>query len=375
VFNFEQLLKSGVDQGATAIHLQAETAPQLRIGGVLKSVDVPPVNAEELRAFIASIGPKSVDDDFDRQLPLGSKFSTSVGTGRFRCATFSHIRGPGLVLRVIPPSIRTTEELQLPQAVRELALARRGLVLIVGPSGSGKTTTLTAMVDLINSTCFQKVVTIEAPVEYLHANKKAMITQMEVGLNASSFEHGLSLALQQDPDVIVISDLRDSEVVRMALGAAEAGRKVLANMTGLYAIQAVSRLISLILPAEGDAAASRLAAALEGVIAQRLVTTREGKPRTAVEILRGGIITSKAIQEDRLKDLVHIMEGRQGGMQSLDQHLVELHHSRVISGTEAMRLASNPEAVGEGLRTSRPAGPDQNRPPSGIIDIPQTSTP
>ena len=373
MFNFEQLLKSGVDQGATAIHLQAETPPQLRIGGVLKT-RCPPVDAEELRAFIASIAPKAVDDDFDRQLPLGSRFSTSVGTGRFRCATFTHIRGPGLVLRVIPPSIRTIEELQLPRAVRELALARRGLVLIVGPSGSGKTTTLTAMVDLINSTLHQKVVTIEAPVEYLHANKKAMITQMEVGLNASSFEHGLSLALQQDPDVIVISDLRDPEVVRMALGAAEAGRKVLASMTGLYAIQAVSRLISLILPAEGDAAAPRLAAGLEGVIAQRLASTRDGKSRTAVEILRGGIITSKAIQENRLKDLAQIIEGRQGGMQSLDQHLVELHHARAISGTEAMRLAHNPEAVGEGLRTTISAIPDADRPASAVIDVSHSST-
>jgi twitching motility protein PilT len=257
--------------------------------------------------------------------------------------------------------------------VRELALARRGLVLIVGPSGSGRTTTMTAMVDLINSTASQKVVTIEAPVEYLHANKKAMITQMEVGLNASSFEHGLSLALQQDPDVIVISDLRDPEVVRMALGAAEAGRKVLAGMTGLYAIGAVARLISLILPAEGEAAASRLAAGLEGVVAQRLATTRDGDWRTAVEILRGGVITSKAIQENRLNDLGHIIEGRQGGMQSLDQHLIELHHCRVISGTEAMRLAHNPEAVGEAMRTISSTSSELDRPLSGIIDVAQAS--
>ncbi len=374
MFNFEQLLKTGVDHGASAIHLLAETSPQFRIGGLLKATDGPAVDPEELRAFIASIAPKAVDDDFDRELPLGSKFSTSVGTGRFRCATFTHIRGPGLVMRVIPPSIRTIEELQLPRAVRELALARRGLVLVVGPIGSGKTTTMTAMVDLINTTTHQKVVTIEAPVEYLHSNKKSMVTQMEVGLNASSFEHGLALALQQDPDVIVISDLREPEVVRMALGAAEAGRTVLAGMSGLYAIQAVSRLISLMIPSEGDAAASRLAAGLEGVIAQRLAATRDGQTRTAVEILRGGVITSKAIQENRLKDLAQIIEGRQGGMQSLDQHLIELHHCRAISGTEAMRLAHNPEAVGEALRTTRPGTPDPDRPLSGVIDVVQKPT-
>jgi twitching motility protein PilT len=366
--NFEQLLKFGVDQGATAIHLQAETSPQLRIGGVMRNVEGPPVKAEELRAFIGSIAPKSVDDDFDRPLPLGSRFSTSVGTGRFRCVTFSQIRGPGLVLRVIPPGLRTIEDLQLPRAVRELALASRGLIVVVGPSGSGKTTTLNAMVDLINGASYQKIVTIESPVEHLHANKKAMITQMEVGVNASSFEHGLGLAMQQDADVIVISDLREPEVVRMALGAAEAGRKVLTTMTGLHAIQAISRLISLVLPAEGDAASSRMGGALEGVIAQRLANTRDGKLRIAVEVLRGGLVTSRAIQENRLRDLTYVMEGRQSGMQSLDQHLIELYQSGVISGTEAMRLASNPEAVGEGLRAPRQAAPSRDRSTSASAD-------
>jgi len=370
--NFEQLLKFGVDQGASAIHLQAETSPQLRIGGLIRSVEGPPVKADELRAFIASIAPKSVADDIDRSLALGSSFSTSVATGRFRCVTFSHIGGPALVLRFIPSAIRSIEELQLPRGVREVALASRGLILVVGPSGGGKTTTVAAMVDLINSTCNQKVVTIEAPVEYLHANKKAIITQMEVGPNVSSFEHGLGLALQQDADVIVMSDLRDPEVIRMALGAAEAGRKVLATMTGLYATQAIARLIALILPAEGEAAVSRLAGALEGVIAQRLASTRDGKYRAAVEVLRGGPSTSKAIQDDRLKDLTYFIEGRQGGMQTLDQHLIELHQSGVISGTEALRLASNPEAVGVGLRTFRQTSPGVDRPASGTIDTKQT---
>jgi twitching motility protein PilT len=367
--NFEQLLKFGVDQGASAVHLQAEASPQLRIGGLIRSVEGPPLQAEELRTFVASIAPKSVADDIDRSFALGSSFSTSVANGRFRCVTFSHIGWPGLVLRFIPSTIRTIEELQLPRAVRDLALASRGLILVVGPSGGGKTTTLAAMVDLINSTSNQKVVTIESPIEYLHTNKKAMITQMEIGLNATSFEHGLGLALQQDADVIMMSDLRDPEVIRMALGAAEAGRKVLASMTGLYAVQAIARLLALTIPTEGDVAVTRLAAALEGVIAQRLASTRDGKVRAAVEVVRGGLVTSKSIQENRLKDLSYIMEGRQGGMQSLDQHLIELHQAGVISGTEALRLASNPEAVGIGLRTLRQANPGPDRPAAGLVDI------
>ena len=362
--NFEQLLKFGVDQGASAIYLQAQNSPQLRIGGLIRSVEGAPVKADELSAFIASIAPKSVAGDLDRALAEGATFSTLVKDNRFRCAAYSHLGGPGLVLRVIPSTIKTIEELQLPRGVREVALAGRGLILIVGPSASGKSTTMAAMIKLINNTSKQKVVTIEAPVEYVHVSDKAMITQMEVGLNATSFEHGLKLALQQDADVICISDLRDPEVVRMAVGAAEAGRKVLATITGQGAIPAITRMIAQLLPADGDAAVSRVSAAFEGVIAQRLASTRDGKFRAAVEVLRAGPVTSKAIVENRLKDLSYVMEGRQGGMQSLDQHLIELHQSGVISGTEAMRLATNPEAVGVGLRTLRQAQPSPDRPPS-----------
>jgi twitching motility protein PilT len=351
--NFDQLLKFGVDQGASAIHLQAEASPQVRIGGLIRNVEGPPVKAEELKAFIASIGPKSVADDIDRSLAVGSIFSTSIAAGRFRCSTFSQIRGPGLVLRMIPSTIPSLEELNLPRVVREVALAGRGLTLVVGPSGSGKTTTLAAMVDLINGASNQKVVTIESPVEFLHANKKAMITQMEVGLNATSFEHGIGLALQQDADVVVVGDVRDAAVARMILSAADAGRKVLAVMTGLSVIQAIGRFISLIPPDEREVAVSQLASTLEGVIAQQLAKTRDGKFRPAVEVLRGGANASRSILENRLKDLSYYIEGRQGGMQSLDQHLIELNQAGVISGTETMRLATNPEAVAVGLRALR----------------------
>jgi twitching motility protein PilT len=363
--SFEPLLKFGVDQGGSAVHLQAGSPPQLRIGGLIRNVEGPPLKAEDLRAFITSVAPKSVTDDLDRSLALGSSFSASVPTaGRFRCTVFSQVGGPGVVLRVIPATVRGVEELHLPPAVRQAALAPQGLVLVVGPAGSGRTTTLAAMVDAINAAAYRKVVTVEAPVEYLHANKKSLITQMEVGVHAPTFEHGLGLALQQDADVIAVGDLSDPSAVRTALNAAESGRKVLAVMAGLYAIPALARLIAMIPPEERETAISQLAGSLEGVIAQRLARTRDGKLRPAVEVLRGGVSTAKPILEHRLKDLAYIIEGRQGGMQSLDQHLIELHQAGAVSGTEAMRLASNPEAVGVGLRSPRPApaGPDRAEP-------------
>ena len=353
--NFEQLLKFGVDQGASAIHLQAEASPQVRIGGLIRNVEGAPVKADELKAFIASIAPKSVGDDIDRSLAVGSIFSTSVGAGRFRCSTFNQIGGPGVVLRVIPSTIRSVEELHLPRAVREVALASRGLTLVVGPSSSGKTTTLAAMVDVINGASSQKIVTIEAPVEFVHVNKKAMVTQMEVGRNVSSFEHGLGLALQQDADVILVGELRDGVVARMVLDEVEAGRKVLAGIAGLSVAQAVARFISLIPADHKETAVSQLATALDGVIAQRLARSRDGKFRPAVEVFRGGEASIASIQENRLKDLSHFIESRQGGMQSLDQHLIELNQSGVISGTETMRLATNPEAVAVELRAQRQA--------------------
>ena len=353
--NFKQLLKFGVDQGASAIHLQAEASPQLRIGGVIRNVEGPPVKADELIEYIVSIAPKSVGDDIDRSLAEGSIFSTSIAPGRLRCTTFNQIGGPGLVLRVIPSTIRSVEELNLPRAVHEIALTSRGLTLIVGPSGSGKTTTLAAMIDVVNGASSQKIVTIEAPVEYVHTHKKAMITQMEVGRNVSSFEHGLGLALQQDADVIVVGDLRDGVVARKLLAEAGAGRKVLAVMTGLYATQAIARFISLIPPDERETAISQLALVLDGLISLRLAKTRDGKLRPAVEVFRGGPASISSIQENRLKDLSHFIESRQGGMQSLDQHLIELNQSGAISGTETMRLATNPEAVAVELRAHRQA--------------------
>jgi twitching motility protein PilT len=351
--NFEPLLKFCVEQGASAIYLQAEASPQLRMGGTIRNVESPPLKSDELRAFVASIAPKPVAEDIDRAISAGSVFSTSTAAGRFRCTTFSHIGGPGLVLRLVPSTIRSVEELNLPRGVREVALATRGLILVVGPSGSGKTTTLASMVDVINGGAYQKIVTVEAPVEYLHASKKCMITQMEVGLNASSVAHGLGLALEQDAEVIVVGDLHDTTVAKMALGAAEAGRKVLAVMTGLSTIQAITRFIAMIAPEDRPTVVSQLAAALEGVVAQQLAKTKDGKFRPAVEVFRGGVNASKSILENRLKDLIFYIEGRQGGMQSLDQHLVELYQAGVISGTETMRLASNPEAVGAGLRSRR----------------------
>ena len=366
--NFEQLLKFGVDQGASAVHLQAESSPQLRIGGKIRNVEGSPLKADELRVFLESIAPKRALADLEKCPAIGSVFATTIGSaGRFRGTVYRFAGGLGLVLKVIPPTIRTVEELNLPPAVKQVAAASRGLILVVGPASSGKTTTLAALVDLVNASTYQKITTVESPVEYLFTNKKSLITQTEVRLHSASFDQGLELALLQDVDVGVLGDLCDAATARRALAAAESGKKVMAAMMGLDAIQALGRLIGMIGPVDRETAVAQLAAALEGVIALRLANTKDGKILPAVEILRGGVNTTRSVLENRLKDLSFLMEGRQGGMQTLDQHLIELYQAGAISGTETMRLASNPENVAVELRTKSQASARTRHDPEGDL--------
>jgi twitching motility protein PilT len=263
---------------------------------------------------------------------------------------YSHLETPALVMRVIKLKIRTLEELQLPTVLRDVALAHRGMTLLTGTTGSGKSTTLAAMIDLINNSYRCKIITIEDPIEYLHTNQKAMISQLEVGQDTPSFEHGLRQSLRQDPDVILVGELRDSETMRMALRAADTGHQVFATVHSSNAPQTIERILAMVPPEERKIATSQLAGALEAVISQRLAITRDGNRRPAMEILRGGPVTSKYIMENRLSDLADYISNREGGMQRFDQHLLDLYKEKVISGTEAMRLATNTEAVALGLR-------------------------
>jgi twitching motility protein PilT len=257
---------------------------------------------------------------------------------------------PALVMRVVRLEVRSVEELQLPAVLHDIALSLRGLTLVTGTTGSGKTTTLAAMIDLINKTFRCKVITIEDPIEYIHTNHKAMISQLEVGRDTPSFEHGLRQALRQDPDVILVGEVRDSETMRMALRAADTGHQVFTTVHSSNASQTIERILAMVPPEERSIATSQLAGGLQAVISQRLAVTRDGNRRPVMEILRGGPVTLKFILENRLGELSDYIGTREIGMQRFDQHLVDLYNQKVISGTEALRLATSPEAVALGLR-------------------------
>jgi twitching motility protein PilT len=209
------------------------------------------------------------------------------------------------------------------------------------------------MVDYLNESLLGKIVTIEDPIEVLHGHKKALVAQREIGTDVASMAEGIEQAVSQDADVIVAGDLRDAVTVRAALHAAETGHQLFATMFTPNATHVLERLIGTVPTDEKRSVTAQLAEAIAGVVAQRLATTKEGKRIPAVEILRGGQYTTRCIMENRWTDLSSYLGSRQGGMQQLEQHLLELYQAGVISGTEAMKLATNPETVAEGLRAMR----------------------
>jgi twitching motility protein PilT len=349
--NFDQLIRFAVQEGASDVHLQTGALPLVRINGQIRTVESPPVLNDELRQFILSIKHGLEAENLDQAMVKGFDFSHAIpGVSRFRCNVYSHLGTPAMVLRVVRLKVPTLEELHLPAVLRDITLSLRGMTLLTGTTGSGKSTTLAAMVDLLNSSYRCKIITIEDPVEYVHTNQKAMISQLEVGQDTPAFEHGLRQALREDPDVILVGELRDSETMRMALRAADTGHQVFATVHSSNAAQTIERILAMVPSNERAIATSQLASSLEAVVSQRLAIQRDGNRRPAVEILRGGPVTSKYILENRLSDLSDFIGGRERGMQRFDQHLLELYHDNIISGTEAMRLATNIEAVALGMR-------------------------
>ncbi len=252
-------------------------SPLLRISGQIRTVESPPVVDQELRQYIVSIKRGLTADQLDHAMVSGLDFSYVIpGVSRFRCNVYSHLGTPAMVMRVVRLKVPTLEELHLPAVLRDITLSLRGMTLLTGTTGSGKSTTLAAMIDLINNSFRCKIITIEDPVEYVHTNQKSMISQLEVGQDTPLFEQGLRQALREDPDVILVGELRDSETMRMALRAADTGHQVFATVHSSNAAQTIERILAMVPANERAIATSQLAGSLEAVISQRLAVTREG---------------------------------------------------------------------------------------------------
>jgi twitching motility protein PilT len=350
--DFALLFRKAFETGASDIHLRAGRTASFRVQGNLVSVGHTPITADELQAQITRMLPAHVAGDVALESVKGLDFSyTEPGAGRFRCSAFRTLGRPGMTMRTIKAIVPSLEGLNLPTSVMDIALSQRGLTLVTGATGSGKSTTLAAMIDLINTNYDVKIITVEDPIEYIHEDKRGLITQIEVGSDSASFDRALRQSLRQDPDVILIGELRDVETLRMALRAADTGHQVFATVHANRAAQTIERIIAMFPPAEHAVLLSQLAHSLEAIISQRLVVTHEDKKRRpAIEILRGGPVTEKYILDGKLTQLGEYIESGQNGMQSFDQHLLQMYTKRIISGTEALKHANRPEALATALR-------------------------
>ena len=345
-----RLLEALINLGGSDLHLQAGAAPMIRLGGDLKALESPALPDAQIRDIMQQIAPGDAQVRLEKERSVDFAFEMT-GQARFRVNAFYERQHLALAFRRIPITIPSFSELNLPGVIEEIAMAPRGLVLVTGTTGSGKSTTLAAMVDLVNTKRRDRIITIEDPIEFVHTNKKSLVAQRELGQDTPTFLLSLRVALRQDPDLILVGELRDAETMRTALQAADTGHIVYSTMHTTNATQTVQRMIALFPPDERDLLRMQLAANLEAVISQRLAKTRNGKDRLPViEVMRNTPVVRKIIAEQETTLLSKAIANQDSGMQLFDQHLSKLYKAELISGTEALRLASNPEALAMMMR-------------------------
>lgn len=345
-----RLLEALIKLGGSDLHLQAGAPPMVRIGGDLKGLETPPLEDSQIRQYMQQMSPSQAQIRLEEKRSADFGFEMA-GAARFRVNAFYERQRLALAFRRIPLTIPAFAELNLPPVIEDIATAPRGLVLVTGTTGSGKSTTLAAMIDMVNTKRRDRIITIEDPIEFVHTNKKSLVAQRELGADTPTFLDSLRVALRQDPDLILVGELRDAETMRTALQAADTGHTVFSTMHTTNAPQTVQRMIALFPPDERDLLRMQLAVNLEAVVSQRLAKTRDGKTRLPViEIMRSTPVVRKIIAEQETTLLSQAIANQDAGMQLFDQHLAKLYKAESISGTEALRLATNPEALAMMMR-------------------------
>ena len=330
---------------ASDLHLTAGARPTLRINGKLTRLDMPELGREEIHALIYDILTDEQKAKFEATHDLDFSLELN-GVGRFRINAFLHRLGEGAVLRLIPEGIKSLAELGMPPVLKDLAMQDRGLVLITGPTGSGKSTTLAAMIDHMNENREDHIITVEDPIEFVHTHKKCNINQREVGPHTMSFAVALRSALREDPDVILVGEMRDTETIEIALKAAETGHLVLSTVHTTDAARTIGRLCDAFPADAQEPLRHRLAENLKGTISQRLLPKAQGKGRVvAAEVM----VSTDAIREyivdpERTHEITDYLSKNRDvyGTQSFDQHLSELYRAGTITLDVAKSAASNP---------------------------------
>jgi twitching motility protein PilT len=360
------LLKIAVESGASDLHLKVGSFPMMRVRGALVPATTDRRLAhEDVVAMGAAVMSTALREKFKDAQEIDLAYSVP-GLGRFRCNVFQQRGTIGLVLRVIPMQIRTIEELGLPAVLNRISDEERGLVLVTGTTGSGKSTTLAAMVDHINRTRCSHVMTVEDPIEFLHRDQKSIINQREVAVDTRSFAHALRSALRQDPDVILVGEMRDFETIETGLLAAETGHLVFSTLHTLDATETINRIIAVFPPHQQKQVRIQLATVLKAVVSQRLMPRADGKGRApAVEVM----ITTPFIRDCIVdKEKTHLIPGAiaqgtsQYGMQTFDQSIFGLYEQGLVTYEEALRWATNVDEFKlkvQGIHTTSDMSRDQ----------------
>src|SRR3984893_15383727 len=344
-----QLLKDMVGQGGSDLHITTNSPPQVRIDGVLRQMNLPPLTPSETKQLCYSIIPHNQKHRLEEDLEIDLSFGLK-GLARFRANVF-HQRGAiAAVVRQIPVEIRGFRQLGLPAVIEKVWEKPRGLILVTGPTGSGKSTTLAAMLDKINRERHEHIVTVEDPVEYLHAHKNCIVNQREIHSDTHDFTHALRSALRQDPDVVLIGEMRDLETVEAALRIAETGHLTLATLHTNSAAQSIKRIIDVFPAHQQSQIRAQLSLVLEGIVCQALLPRAGGKGRImAMEVLVPSAAIRNLIREDKVHQIYGMMQAGQAkhGMQTFNQSLAALYFRRTITLETALGRSSYPDELQE----------------------------
>ena len=334
--DLDKLLSYAVEKEASDIHLSAGMPPVFRVHGTLRKLEMSPIVPERLLALISELLPPKQKKHFEETMELDIAYAVPQ-VARFRTNVYLQARGPAIAFRVIPEKIRTLEELQCPPGIYHLARQHKGLVLVTGPTGSGKTTTMAAMLDLINVERKDHILTIEDPIEYLHRSKNCLVNQRELGEHTGSFASALRAALREDPDVILVGEMRDLETISLALTAAETGHLVFATLHTMNAAETVNRVVDVFPPAQQGQVRAMFANSVMGIVAQRLLPNADGHGRSAAhEIMVATSAVRNLIRENKSHQMSStIQTGGAFGMQTLDMALRNLLRSGAISKENA----------------------------------------
>jgi twitching motility protein PilT len=356
-----QLLAFGVEQGASDCHLSSGEPPMLRIHGDLKKLDHAALTREDVHAMVYDIMNDAQRKSFEEHLECDFSFEMAE-IARFRVNVFMQRKGEGAVFRTIPTKILTLEQLGMPKIMKELSQKEKGLVLVTGPTGSGKSTTLAAMIDYINGDFEGHILTIEDPIEFVHKAKKCLITQRELGAHTHSFANALRAALREDPDVILVGEMRDLETIQLALTAAETGHLVFGTIHTSSAPDTVNRIIDVFPPSQQAQIRTQFAESIEAVLTQTLVKKKGGGRCAAVEVMTGTTAIRNLIRENKIHQIPGTMQvSQKDGMQTMDMALIDLVNRGVVTKDEAQAKSMTPNLFGGGsygvaAATGRPLG-------------------